>query len=67
MFDLKSSKNATKFGHISMSKNQSVLQNGRKEKSEQIGPYKHLPSYTVPPNRREDIVVDSNAQETSGV
>ena len=43
------------------------LQNGRKEKYGQIGPCKHLPSNIVPLYRREDAVVDSNAQETSGV
>ena len=43
------------------------LQYGQKEQSEEIGPCKYLPSNTVPPYRREDAVVESNAQETSGV
>ena len=43
------------------------LQNGPKEKSEQIGHCKHLPSNTVLPYGEVDNVVNSNAQETPSV
>ena len=46
-------------------KSKRLFRMGERRKSEQIGPCKHLPSNTD--LRREVAVVDSNAQETSGV